>query len=193
MVVFGPTRLERGRLIGLPASGVVTSTLGARDIHAHAEGHSGVDVALPLGTPVRAPAPGVVAFVSKINGPSWWSPVWGASVVVEHADASYSLYAHLDRVAVPEGAPVARGDLLGWSGSSGRSTGPHLHWGHATPGNRWIRRAQGLLDPLVSIMAGVEEPVTSLLIEAVEAALEAIAEAVTVAVEEQITRLRAPG
>ena len=142
---------------------------------------------------MRAPAPGVAAFVSKVDGPSWWSPVWGASVVVEHADASYSLYAHLNRVAVAEGAPVAPGDLLGWSGSSGRSTGPHLHWGHATPGNPWIRRAQGLLDPLASIVVGVEEPVTSLPIEAVETALGAIAEAVTVAVDEQIARLRAPG
>ena len=58
---------------------------------------------------------------------------------------------------------------------------------------RGFRRAQGLLDPLASIVVGVEEPVTSLPIEAVETALGAIAEAVTVAVDEQIARLRAPG
>ena len=171
MVAFGPARLEGDRLVGLPASGVITSRFGARDVSTH----SGVDIAMPTGTAVRAPAPGVVAFTSGPVNPGWWSPVWGASVVLRHDDGSHSLYAHLHSTTVVEGAAVARGALLGWSGSSGRSTGPHLHWGHAAPGNAWIRRAKGLFDPLASITSSVEPSAWQVSIEAAEAALDAIA------------------
>jgi murein DD-endopeptidase MepM/ murein hydrolase activator NlpD len=104
-----------------------TSFFGDRRVFRYTDGsadtsiHAGVDYGVPRGTPVRACAAGrVVLARSRI--------VTGWSVVVEHLPGVYSLYYHLDKIAVTEGALVDAGALLGESGSTGLSTGPHLHW-----------------------------------------------------------------
>ncbi|MGW5633373.1 M23 family metallopeptidase [Streptomyces sp. NPDC003832] len=83
--------------------------------------HTGQDFAVPIGTPVRAVGAGRVARVS-CGGP------FGVEVVVEHAGGYYTQYAHLAAVAVDQGERVGTGQWIGQSGTSGNSTGPHLHF-----------------------------------------------------------------
>jgi hypothetical protein len=83
--------------------------------------HAGVDIAVPKLTPVHAAAAGRVVFA----GPRI---VTGVTVILEHLPGLYSIYMHLTDVAVAPGLVLRRGDLIGHSGSTGLSTGPHLHW-----------------------------------------------------------------
>ena len=85
--------------------------------------HTGLDMLAVLGTPVLAAADGVVAG-ARPNG------LYGNWVRLEHAHKRATVYAHLQRFApgLESGTPVARGDVIGFSGSTGRSTGPHLHF-----------------------------------------------------------------
>lgn len=94
--------------------------------------HAGVDVDLPAGTPVVAIADGTVAFA----GEQFFA---GNSVVLDHGGALFSIYYHLQVIAVSEGRKVARGERIGAVGASGRATGPHLHFG--------VRAAGGRIDP----------------------------------------------
>lgn len=82
--------------------------------------HSGLDLAAPPGTPVRAVAAGVAAVTRAAGG-------YGLHVIVRHAQGVTSLYGHLSSVAVSSGEPVEAGAVIGAVGSTGNSTGPHLH------------------------------------------------------------------
>jgi murein DD-endopeptidase MepM/ murein hydrolase activator NlpD len=86
------------------------------------EFHDGLDFSAPYGAPVYATGSGVVVQAG-------WMGVYGLAVVVDHARGYRTLYGHLSRLAVRPGQRVARGGLLGYVGSTGRSTGPHLHYG----------------------------------------------------------------
>lgn len=94
--------------------------------------HAGVDVDLPEGTPVVATADGTVAFA----GEQFFG---GNSVVLDHGGGVFSIYYHLRSIAVAEGRKVVRGEPIGAVGSSGRATGPHLHFS--------VRAAGGRIDP----------------------------------------------
>jgi murein DD-endopeptidase MepM/ murein hydrolase activator NlpD len=94
--------------------------------------HAAVDVHLPEGTPVSAIASGTVAFA----GDQFFG---GRSVVLDHGGGLFSLYYHLREFLVAEGRHVAKGERIGAVGSSGRATGPHLHFG--------VRAAGGRIDP----------------------------------------------
>jgi murein DD-endopeptidase MepM/ murein hydrolase activator NlpD len=83
--------------------------------------HTGVDFAVPVGTPVRAPAPGKVVLAAD-------RMLTGTTLVLEHAPGVYSVYFHLSRALVTVGRSVQAGDRLALSGASGLVTGPHLHW-----------------------------------------------------------------
>lgn len=83
--------------------------------------HSGVDLAAPLGTPVRAILEGTAHVVRSLTG-------YGLHIVVDHGGGLTSLYGHLDTVAVDDGVEVAVGAVIGTVGSTGNSTGPHLHF-----------------------------------------------------------------
>ena len=83
--------------------------------------HSGIDWAAPTGTPIKNPAPGVVA----VTGEFFFN---GNTVMVDHGGGFISMMCHLDSIAVSEGQHIDRGSVLGTVGTTGRSTGPHLHW-----------------------------------------------------------------
>ncbi|MGN0858858.1 MAG: M23 family metallopeptidase [Stenotrophomonas sp.] len=86
-------------------------------------GHSGMDIAAPTGTPVKAPAAGVVTFA---DGDLY---VTGGTVIVDHGFGISSNFLHLSRIDVKVGQRVEQGQVIAAVGSTGRSTGPHLHWG----------------------------------------------------------------
>jgi murein DD-endopeptidase MepM/ murein hydrolase activator NlpD len=83
--------------------------------------HSGVDFRAPRGEPVLASGPGRVQQVGRL-------PLTGLTVVLHHPGELATLYAHLDEILVFEGQRVAAGAPVGLVGSTGRSTGPHLHF-----------------------------------------------------------------
>lgn len=84
-------------------------------------GHKGIDMAAPTGTPVYAPADGLV---SKAE----WFSSYGNFIAIGHGGELETRYGHLSRIAVSAGQRVRKGDLIGYVGSTGRSTGPHLHY-----------------------------------------------------------------
>jgi len=104
-----------------------TSHFGSRRVFINADGsrsqtiHAGVDYGVPTGTRIASCAPGKVVLARH-------RIISGYSVIVEHLPGVYSLYYHLDSIDVNEGDIVTTGTLLGLSGSTGLSTGPHLHW-----------------------------------------------------------------
>ena len=83
--------------------------------------HSGIDISTPIGTRIFAPADGVV-LSAGVQG------AYGNSIVVDHGYGVVTRYGHMDAFAVRAGQRVRRGDLIGFVGSTGRSTGPHLHY-----------------------------------------------------------------
>ncbi|UGY91329.1 peptidoglycan DD-metalloendopeptidase family protein [Streptomyces gobiensis] len=83
--------------------------------------HTGVDFAVPTGTPVKAVTSGTVVSAG-------WGGSYGNEVVIKHADGRYSQYAHLSSLSVRPGQSVSNGQQIGRSGSTGNSTGPHLHF-----------------------------------------------------------------
>lgn len=106
-----------------PVDGRLMSSFGQRNDPFSGEGtyHSGVDISAPSGTPVEAAADGTVIQLGGING-------YGRLVVVDHGNGYETFYAHLSRIDVIEGQDVRRGQTIGAVGSSGRATGPHLHY-----------------------------------------------------------------
>jgi murein DD-endopeptidase MepM/ murein hydrolase activator NlpD len=106
-----------------PVEGTVTGSFGERIDPFNGEGafHSGVDISTSFGTPVVAPADGVVVYADFLGG-------YGRAVVVEHGRGISTRYGHLANFAVISGQHVHRGDTIGYVGLSGRSTGPHLHY-----------------------------------------------------------------
>lgn len=106
-----------------PAAGRLTGRFGLRRIINGLERmpHAGIDVAAPVGTPVRAAGAGVVVE----TGDYFFN---GNSVYIDHGQGLVTLYCHLDRIEVLPGEPVAAGQRIGLSGNTGRTSGPHLHW-----------------------------------------------------------------
>lgn len=106
-----------------PIRGPVNSDFGLRTSpwSPGSEFHSGIDIGAPVGTPVRAPAPGVVAFAGR-------HPEYGVALVIDHGNDTRSVYGHLSQLRVVASQTVQRGDLVALTGNTGRSSGPHLHY-----------------------------------------------------------------
>ncbi len=130
--IRNPNRLRIGQKIALPhrpngserlvlhwpiKTGRLTSGFGPRRKHCH----TGLDIAAPIGTPVRAAAGGRVTFSGRLRG-------YGNLVIVQHNPTYSTAYAHLKTRRVRKGQKVQRGMKLATVGRSGRSTGPHLHF-----------------------------------------------------------------
>ena len=107
-----------------PTHGVLTSGFGWRNspFGIGRDFHPGIDIAGRVGLPVIATASGVVSF-------SGWDQGFGKSVRIDHANGFETLYAHLEQVVVYENEKVTRGEVIGYLGNTGLSTGPHLHYG----------------------------------------------------------------
>lgn len=109
---------------GLPVNGYITDGFGMRRNPFNGEGrevHEGLDIAVDFGTPVSATADGLVIYAAPHAG-------YGNLVIVYHSNGITSRYGHLSRIAVEAGQRVKRGDQVGNVGSTGRSTGPHVHY-----------------------------------------------------------------
>jgi hypothetical protein len=141
-----PRPLWQGRFLQ-PVTGSLVTTHGSRRTYLDPAGraittsqHAGVDLATAAGTPIAAPAGGVVAFTGT------WS-IRGNVIVVDHGAGVHSIYGHTSFIAVEPGQPVERGQTLGRVGSTGLSTGPHLHWevrvlGQAVDPLEWTQRPE---------------------------------------------------
>lgn len=119
---------ESGYLWPLPASyNVITSFAGGREhpvTHVYGN-HSGIDISAPGGTKIYASKSGVVVHAAQGTG-GYWS--YGNYVIVSHSDGTSTLYAHMSRIGCKQGQTVKQGDVIGYVGSTGRSTGNHLHF-----------------------------------------------------------------
>lgn len=113
--------LPEGCLFLWPVQGPITSDYGYRFIFGETNFHRGIDIAAPSGTAINAAAEGVVTF-SGVRG------TYGNLVVVTHADGFQTYYAHCSKLLVSVGDTVTQGQPVAAVGSTGRSTGPHLHF-----------------------------------------------------------------
>ena len=106
-----------------PVEGQVTGSFGERIDPFNGEGafHSGVDISSAYGNRIVAPADGIVTFTDAMGG-------YGKAIVIDHGNGISTRYGHLSGFAVTTGQAVHRGDIIGFVGESGRSTGPHLHY-----------------------------------------------------------------
>lgn len=111
-----------------PVNGRLLSRFGDREDPFSSEGdnhgefHSGVDISAPMGTPVRAAADGVVEYAAyRPDG-------YGKIVVINHGNGMTTWYAHLSQFAVIPGQEIRRGEIVAYSGATGRVTAPHLHF-----------------------------------------------------------------
>ncbi|MEZ5207958.1 MAG: peptidoglycan DD-metalloendopeptidase family protein [Acidimicrobiales bacterium] len=101
----------------------LTSLFGGRfhPLYGYQAFHAGLDMALPTGEPIRAAEDGVVVISGAVGG-------YGNTVVIDHGNALGTLYGHASKLLVLEGQPVKRGQVIALVGSTGNSTGPHVHW-----------------------------------------------------------------
>jgi murein DD-endopeptidase MepM/ murein hydrolase activator NlpD len=106
-----------------PVSGRLLSPYGGRVDPLNGEGafHAGVDISCDTGTPIRASADGIVYSAE-------WMGAYGQLVILDHGNGVRTYYAHLSRFGVIPGQEVRRGDVIAYSGATGRVTAPHLHY-----------------------------------------------------------------
>lgn len=106
-----------------PVRGAVNSEFGYRQSpwSAEREFHAGIDIHAGRGTPVQAPAPGTVVHAGNVQD-------YGVTIILDHGHDVRTLYGHLSKLNVQPGQRVERGALIGYTGNTGRSSGPHLHY-----------------------------------------------------------------
>ncbi len=119
----------------LPAKGKISGRFGTRTdpFSGKKKFHKGIDIAAPKGTPVYASASGkIICCEYKKNG-------YGNLIVIDHGDDLFTCYGHLNTINVKKGQIIKQGSKIGTVGSTGRSTGPHLHFE--------VRKGEQLIDP----------------------------------------------
>lgn len=109
--------------LDLPVDGRLSSPFGLRRFFNGQERnpHSGLDFAVPAGTPIKAPADGEIVLVDDLF-------FNGKTVFIDHGQGMISMFCHMSSTSVNVGQQVKRGEVVGKVGSTGRATGPHLHW-----------------------------------------------------------------
>jgi murein DD-endopeptidase MepM/ murein hydrolase activator NlpD len=128
--IFTPEWLGSGAFI-IPSEGEVHPNFGERRFFNNKprSSHSGVDITSPFGAPVLASNAGRIVLASDLY-------FAGKTVIIDHGLGVFSLYCHFSRFRVKRGDFVQKGDVIGEIGSTGRVTGPHLHWGIKIQGSR---------------------------------------------------------
>lgn len=108
---------------GWPVRGTITSRFGTRrsPYGRKTEFHEGIDIAAPNGTAIKATGAGIVVYAG-------WHSGYGRKVIIDHGYGYQTCYAHNSKIKVKVGTKVKRGDVIAFVGSTGRSTGPHLHY-----------------------------------------------------------------
>jgi murein DD-endopeptidase MepM/ murein hydrolase activator NlpD len=141
--IVTPERLWRGGFEA-PVPGTATSSFGRLTITngKPAGRHQGADFRAATGTPVLAPNAGRVVLARNLY-------FAGNTVIIDHGFGMFSMLAHLSRIGVERGVTVARGDVVGESGATGRVTGPHLHWA--------VRFGAMSVDPLALMSASAAQ------------------------------------
>ncbi len=120
-IAISPEELAKERVPrGRPLYGWITRPFSS-DNDNESENHSGVDFAVKKGTAVAATASGVVIFAG-------WEKYMGNLVIINHGNDIQSLYGHNDKLLVEKGQEVLKGDIIAFSGNTGRSSAPHLHY-----------------------------------------------------------------
>jgi murein DD-endopeptidase MepM/ murein hydrolase activator NlpD len=119
-----------------PVWGRITSPFGYR-VHPITGAymlHEGLDISGSIGTPIKSPADGVASFVG-------FKDFFGRVVMIDHPASGFkTVFAHLNKSSIVEGQAVKRGDIIGYMGNTGRSTGPHLHFE--------VHKSQNVLNPM---------------------------------------------
>jgi hypothetical protein len=110
------------------------------------KGHNGIDLGMPTGTPVFASDAGVVQFEGWGQNNSWMGTPAGICVLLRHP-WGYTGYAHMSSTIINNGQSVTKGQLLGYSGNTGASTGPHLHWETLPPNPDFRNGFAGRVNP----------------------------------------------
>jgi murein DD-endopeptidase MepM/ murein hydrolase activator NlpD len=161
-----------GTVSGYPCEGYVSSLFGATDMaeHDNEGGHNGTDIAADQGTPLYSPRAMTVTDVFSLDVVAT-DPLYiqlkewfGNSVWFQFTDDDgvgwRTMFAHLAEPATSlvEGTEVSEGTFIGYVGSTGLSTGPHLHWTLGPESNRWLGRGNGNVEVL-DYCAGDAEPV----------------------------------
>ncbi|MCK5546706.1 MAG: M23 family metallopeptidase [Rhodospirillaceae bacterium] len=121
---------------GWPVTGTISGVYGSqRILNGNPKNpHNGVDIAAPKGSVIKSPADGIVALVHQ---DMFYT---GKTMMINHGLGLSTVYAHMDDISVTEGQMVKKGEPIGTVGNTGRTTGPHLHWGmtwkftHLDPG-----------------------------------------------------------
>lgn len=128
-----------------PVNGPVTSSYGVRTIYNGVPRgyHLGVDFRASAGTPVRAAHVGLVTLAEEL-------PLSGVTIILDHGAGIFTTYQHLSTITVRPGRRVYRGEVLGRVGSTGLSTGPHLHWGMRVHGVRVNPLDWAVVNPLTA-------------------------------------------
>lgn len=140
-----PLRIGRTAIPSLNplASAALTSGFGMRThpVLGGRRGHKGIDLASPIGTPIRATADGVISRAD-------WFSSYGLFVSIEHGGDIQTRYGHMSRLNVAAGQAVKKGDIIGYVGTTGRSTGPHLHYE--------VRISGAAVNPVPYMQGGME-------------------------------------
>ncbi|MGB9638368.1 MAG: murein hydrolase activator EnvC family protein [bacterium] len=123
-------RYTGGRLFWPTTSSLITSYFGYRvhPIYGTTRFHSGIDIGAPYGAPIYAAENGKVILASWYDG-------YGYCIIIDHGDGVSTLYAHCSSIIVKQGQYVSKGQVIGYVGSTGNSTGPHLHFEVRINGN----------------------------------------------------------
>lgn len=117
-------KLFKGKFI-IPVEGRISGIFGSQRIlnDIPKRPHYGLDIAADKGTKIISPSNGIIKLVSK---DMFYT---GKTIIIDHGIGLITIYAHLDKILVEEGQFISKGDRIGEVGSTGRATGPHLHWG----------------------------------------------------------------
>lgn len=126
--ILDPSSLPGKGVLSWPLDSIfVTSPFGPRILRGVPGVHNGTDFRASVGTPVKSVADGIVRGIGDTDATCFYKTSFGRFVFIKHNNGLASNYAHLSLIKVKEGQSVKRGEIIGYSGNTGNSTGPHLH------------------------------------------------------------------